>query len=247
MIRNRKRSGSFVGAVMAIYLDSDDDDLEYWQNAVEAAAHLELRNIGFDYDAICRWVQYGNTPSDSLIEKKIKNSSAGGESVLEPLSVEAYKRCFGLLISTEALQELITDRDAADPEFEQSSSEEYFSAGVELGLASYLIGWEKNQEIAVRFSQAERAKGRLGLKTSIPRRAIKYAIENGHTTGKAVEKFFDENGDLVDINIRITQEKDRFSKKIGYMCADTQTGKRGLLQLKNLSSTVSQVKKTLIS
>ena len=240
---------SFVITVLQLFkarggnLEYSRDDIEYMYDALELAARAELHILGLDDDQIDELILSSKHPIDesSVLAETIRSAinSTSSQDKLPLLTFESYKLCFILLDELFFFRHCLANLDPEEAAEEGVELADIFSTGVQLGLMSHLIGWELDREINDSYSQSERGQLKQGVKTSIPNRAIEYAISKGFTVGKAVEEFFDENRELVEIGVSITPEFDRFDNKTGYLVTDHKSGKCKSIKLKSLSSKVS--------
>jgi hypothetical protein len=210
-----KRLDHFVGEVLSLYFDRElpelsnwFDSLEHWQGALELAARAELKRLGFEDGQVQHWVMNTEMPSDEIIRAAIYAARLDNDPKAA-LDCSAYKVCFDILIKLQIFKLLTDDAASDDPAYEPSTPEEIFSAGIELGLAAYLVGWKTDRKMAEHISQSRSGSRRLGVKSSLARAAIAYVISLGYDTGSKVGDYFKNQAELDEIGILVEPVCDR--------------------------------------
>ena len=125
---SEKRLGGFVDSVLQRHLKHEQD----YSDALWTTAYAELLNAGFDADAILRWSRHGRRPSDELLQRKV-DAAMAGNSALEPLSIDAYRRCFHILAEMMDFDELLDDLDSEGIDDPRMLAAVMFDSGLAIG------------------------------------------------------------------------------------------------------------------
>ena len=224
---NLKREGAFFGIVLeqSARPGESDNPPRHFYEAMRFAAYQELLNVGFDSDAIRRWEKHRIIPSDGLILKKI-DSARDDPEILEPLSLDAYRRCFWHLGELQEYLDLIEDYHLAEPPLDQEEvADMFFNIGAHMGLMCHLVGWEKDEEIAVRASKSKAGRANLGSVKSPSTPALRHAISKGYSTGTTAWNYFDGKEELSAIAVKIVKSKDGAGRTATIKFVDCVSGK----------------------
>lgn len=249
----KKTQTSFIGTVLNIFYGRDKleieipwikerwNSIEHWQDALELVAHLEIQSIGLNAR---EWAHNSELPPDDLIEESIASAKANDRN-LEPRDCESYKLCFDIVNKVRFLRELVSETESGDHKFMPSSLEEVLSAGIELGLAAHLIGWEEERDFNIWMEQKTRPRKKRGKTYSLVRKALQALIIDGHDTGKRASAYLDTTTRIEGKAISVKRDDDRFDHAMGYWITDIDTGEKGYIDCDKIGIYVAQEKKKL--